>query len=192
MVGDDQVQPQLARAPGGVGGADAAIDRHHHLHVFGGEPVERGRLQPVAVLQPIRNEVHDIGAEQLERAADDHRRRDAVDVVVAVDGDPFAPLDRGEQPIDRRAHVGQPHGIVEMVERRPQEAIGDLRIRESANTQQPRQRRPDLQCLRQRRHAARVTLRVRPDVGRHLHTNRAGALRGPERPSNAERAELAE
>ena len=45
--------------------------------------------------------MHDVGAEQLERAPQDHRRRDAVDVVVAVDGDPLLARDRREDAIDR-------------------------------------------------------------------------------------------
>ena len=45
----------------------------------------------------------DVGAEQLEGAAQDDGRRDAVHVVVAVDGDPFLPRDGGHDPIDGHA-----------------------------------------------------------------------------------------
>ena len=51
------------------------------------EPIERRRLQAVPVAQALRDEVDDVGAEQLERAAQNDRRRDAVDVVVAVNRD---------------------------------------------------------------------------------------------------------
>ena len=88
----------------------------------GVQPLDRRRLQAVAVLQPLGDEVDDVGAEQLERAPQDDRRRDAVDVVVAVDGDPLLPRDRRQDAIDRDAHVGERHRIVQMIERRVQEA----------------------------------------------------------------------
>ena len=70
------------------------------LHAFGVQAIDGRRLQAVAVGQALGNEVADVGAEQLERAAQDHRRGDAVDVVVAVDGDALAAGDRAQQPID--------------------------------------------------------------------------------------------
>ena len=45
------------------------------------------RLQPVAVLEPLGDEVRDVAAQQFDRAAQDDGGRDAVDVVVAVDDD---------------------------------------------------------------------------------------------------------
>ena len=93
MVGDDQIDAELARAPRRVGAADAAVDRDDQRDAVGVQPIDRRRLQAVAVLQPLGDEVDDVGAEQFERAAQDDRRRDAVDVVVAVDGDPLLPRD---------------------------------------------------------------------------------------------------
>ena len=86
----------------GLDAADAAIHRDHQPRAVGVQPIERRRLQPVAVAQPLGNEVHDVGAEQLERAAQDHGRGDAVDVVVAVDGDALLAGDRAEDAIDGR------------------------------------------------------------------------------------------
>ena len=43
-----------------------------------------------------RNEVADVCAEQLERATEDDRGRDAVDVVIAVDGNPLLAGNRGQ------------------------------------------------------------------------------------------------
>src|SRR3972149_2765150 len=61
-------------------------------------------------------------AEPLQGAAQDDRGRDAVDVVVAVDRDALAPLDRREQAIDRGPHVGEQERVVELIERGVQEA----------------------------------------------------------------------
>ena len=82
--------PELARAPRGFGAADAAVDRDDQLHAFGVQAIERGRLQAVAVAQPLGDEVDDVAAEQLQRAPQDHGGGDAVDVVVAVHGDALA------------------------------------------------------------------------------------------------------
>ena len=84
-----EIDAELARAPRRVGAADAAVHRHDQRDALGVQPLDRRRLQSVAVAQPLGDEVHDVGAEQLERAAQDHGRGDAVDVVVAVDRDPL-------------------------------------------------------------------------------------------------------
>ena len=49
-----------------------------------------GGLEAVPVAQPLGDEVHDFSAEHLERPAQDDGRRDAVDVVVAVNRDALA------------------------------------------------------------------------------------------------------
>ena len=90
-----------ARSRGGAA-ADAAVDRDDDARAGGVQAIDVGRLQAVAVAQALRQEVRDVAAEQLERAAQDHRRRDAVDVVVAVDRDPLLARDRGQQALDRR------------------------------------------------------------------------------------------
>ena len=65
----------------------------------------------VAVAQPLGKEVRDVGAEQFERATQDHGRCDAVDVVVSVDrdallvGDGAAECDR-RRPADRSGRLG--------------------------------------------------------------------------------------
>jgi hypothetical protein len=82
------------------------------------EAIERGRLQPVAVAQPFRDEMRDVGAEELETSTQDHRRGHPVDVVVAMDGDPLAVGDGAENPVDRQRHVGQTEGIVQIIKGR--------------------------------------------------------------------------
>ena len=106
VVGDDQIDAELAGAPRRLGAANAAVDRHDQLHAFGVQPIDRAGLQAVAVGQPLGNEVADVGAQQLERAAQDHRRGDAVDVVVAVDGDALA-IRRSRAAADRRRIPGR-------------------------------------------------------------------------------------
>ena len=131
MVGDDQIDAELARAPRGLGAADAAVDRDDQRHALGMQPVDRRGLEAIAVLQPFGDEVDDVAAEQLERPAQDDGRGDAVDVVVAVDGDPLLAGQRLFEPRDRAVHVREPEGIVQLVERRVQEACRELGIVEA-------------------------------------------------------------
>ena len=52
MVGDDQIDAELARAPRRVGAADAAVDRDDQRHAVGVQPLDRrpaaGRSRPSA------------------------------------------------------------------------------------------------------------------------------------------------
>ena len=138
VIGDDQIDAEFAGAKRRIGAADAAVHRHDQRDAIGVQPFDRGRLQPIAVLQSLRDEVRDVGAEQLERAAQDDGGRNAIDIVVAVDRDPFLACDRGHDPIDRDAHIGKAHRIVQMIERRIQEPARLFRIGEAALAQQSR------------------------------------------------------
>ena len=128
VIGDDQIDAELARAAARVGAADAAIDGHDQRHAVRVQTLDRDRLQAVAVLQPLGDEVDHVGAEQLERAAQNHGRRHAVDVVVAMNGNPLFVRDRGEDAIDRDPHVGERHRIVQVVERRFQKSAREVRV----------------------------------------------------------------
>ena len=107
VIRDDEIDAQLARAPRGVGAADAAVDRHDHVDLVGVETIDGRRLEPVAVAQPFGDEVDDLSAEHLERAPQDDGGGDAVDVVVAVDGDPLAGRQRPLEARHGAVHVGQ-------------------------------------------------------------------------------------
>ena len=91
MVGDDEIDAELARPPRRVHAADAAVHRDDEPGALGVQAFERRRLQAVAVAQPFGNEVDDVGAEQLERPAQDDGRGDAVHVVIAVHRNALAP-----------------------------------------------------------------------------------------------------
>ena len=103
VVRDDQVDAELARPPRRFDAADAAVDRNDQRHAVGLQPLDGCRLEAVAVAQPLGDEMDDVAAEHLERATEDHRRRDAVDVVVAVNGDALAAGDGLLEPLHRRA-----------------------------------------------------------------------------------------
>ena len=121
MVGDDQVNAELPGASRGLGAANAAIHGHDQLDALSVQTVDRRGLQAVAIGQAFGNEMRDVRAEQLEGPAKDHRRGDAVHVVVAVHGNPLAIGDRRGEPIHRAFEAGEPERVVELFERRIQE-----------------------------------------------------------------------
>ena len=121
VIGDDQIHAELPCAQGRFSASDAAIDRDDERHAFGVEAIDCGTLQAVAVAQPLRDEMHHVPAEQLERAAQDHGRGDAVDVVVAVNRDPLVLCQRPLDTQDRAFHVRQLEWIVQMFQRRVEE-----------------------------------------------------------------------
>ena len=141
--------PQLARALRRLDAANAAVDRDDELHAIGLQTIERLGLKAVAVLDAIGKEVHDVRAEQLQRAAKNDRGGNAVAIVIAVDGDALFPLDRRENPVDRRRHIREHERIVQMIERRPEKSLRALELVDPANRQQPRDRRADLQLARE-------------------------------------------
>ena len=116
MVGDDQIDPGLTRPLRGLDRPDSAIDRNHEAHAVVPQAIERLRLQAVAVAHALGDEMLDLGPQQLEETTQDHGGRDPVDVVVAMDDNPFATLDGGEQALDCGRHVRQPEWIVKMVD----------------------------------------------------------------------------
>lgn len=129
--------------------ADAAVDGDDERHPIGVQSIERFGLKPVPILDAIRKEVHDARAEDLERAPKNDGGRDAIAIVIAVNGDPFSSLDCRENALDRRRHVREHERIVQMIERRPEKSLRALQIIDPANRQQPRDRRTDLQLVRE-------------------------------------------
>ena len=155
VIGDDQVDAELARAAGRFGAADAAVDRNDQPDAVGVQPFDRRRLQTVAVAESFRDEVDDLAAEELQRPAQDDRRGDAIHVVVAVDGDPLLAREGLLDPGDRGRHVGEPERVVQVIERRVEEARGILRISQAAQAQQARHGRMEVERRGQARRPAR-------------------------------------
>ena len=80
--------PAALRAGHALDRRDAAVDGHDHgRRVLGEHPPHRLRLQAVAVLEPMRQEGHGVGARAQERRPQLGDRGDAVHVVVAEDDD---------------------------------------------------------------------------------------------------------
>ena len=77
-------------------GGDRAVDGHQQVGPARGEPLDRRGGEAVAVVDAAGQVPVDVGAERPQGADEDRGRADAVDVVVAVDGDPRAARDVAE------------------------------------------------------------------------------------------------
>ena len=83
--------PERARRRDLLDRGDGAVDGDQQLRPAGRQPLHRGAGEPVAVVDPARQVPVDVRAERAQRAHQDRGRADAVDVVVAVHGDPRGP-----------------------------------------------------------------------------------------------------
>ena len=94
--------------------------------------------------------MHDVAAEHLERAAKNHGGCNAIDVVVAMNGDALAPSQCLLQPFDGSIHVGEPERVVQVIERRMEKTRGLVDVAQAAQTQQPGDDRVDPECAGER------------------------------------------
>ena len=109
--------------------------------------------------------MHDHRTKQLERTTKDDGGRDSIAVVVAVDRDALFPLDRSEDPIDRRRHVRQLERIVQVIERRMQKPLCDLRRVNPANREQSSDGRANPQLVHEDFCGVIVAGEALPEIG---------------------------
>ena len=130
VVGDHHLHAGGLRGGHLLDRGDRAVHRHQEIRAAGGEPLDGRGGEPVAVVDPARQVPVDVGPERPQRPHEHGGRADAVDVVVAVDGDPRAALDSGEDPRRPRA---QPAERVERMPRlRREERARGAGVREAA------------------------------------------------------------
>ena len=112
VVGDDHVEPERVGACDLGDRRDPAVDREDEVDAVLRELLDRLRGEPVALFEAAREAPLDVRAELAQRQKRDDRRRDAVDVVVAVDADSLPLAHREVDPLDRRGHVAEAKGVV--------------------------------------------------------------------------------
>src|SRR2546425_12288757 len=105
VVGDDEIDAELAREQGLAHGGDAAVDGHDDARPVRGELAERLAVEAVALLVAVRDVRADDRAELAERPDEDRRAGDAVDVVVPVDDDALASRERTMEALERPVHI---------------------------------------------------------------------------------------
>ena len=85
----------------------AAVDCHDQRRALAGEVRHRFDIGTVAFGDSVGDVDNRFAAAGFEVFADQRRAARAVDVIVAEDRDPLAPLDRKAQPVGRRLHIGK-------------------------------------------------------------------------------------
>ncbi len=109
MVGDHHLHAQLPSQLHLLDRGDAAIDGDQELGPTLRELLDVVGAQPVPVRDPVRDQPVALGAQLAQRADQDRRRADAVDVEVAMDGDPPAVANRSRRRArPRRPSTGTP------------------------------------------------------------------------------------
>ncbi len=113
MIGDDQLQPELA-SPQRFGDArHTAIDGDDHLRATTGQCLKRVAIQTIAVVDAIGHVVADLGREQLEAQGQKRRAAHSVDVVIAVHDDSPTGGDGRHDAVGRSGYARQILGIAQ-------------------------------------------------------------------------------
>ncbi len=182
MVGDDQIDAQLTSPDGRLHPANPAVHRDAQLHAVLVQPIDRGWLQAIAVAQAVGNEVTNVSAEQLECAAKNDCGGDAVDVVVAVDGDALVIRQRLADARDRFRQSGEPRGRVQVIQGGLEKARGIVRIGEAALAQQVGDDGLEPERTSEPVGGRLIDRRVLPDWGHHRQVARSEPKSRPRRP----------
>jgi len=96
VIGDDEVYAEFFGGLCGCGGGDAAIDCDDDFGALVGECFDGGFVEAVAFVDSVGDVGGDfgVGCDDPEHVDEDCGGGDAIDIVIAEDGDWFAVLDR--------------------------------------------------------------------------------------------------
>src|SRR2546425_2352170 len=141
VVGDDEIDAELAREQGLAHGGDAAVDGHDDARPVRGELAERLAVEAVALLVAVRDVRADDRAELAERRDGDRRAGDAVDVVVPVDDDALASRERTMEALERPVHIAHRRALLRGDPGRQE--VGHLRRADAPPGEDPRDERGD-------------------------------------------------
>ena len=123
MVGDDDVDAALDRAPHRVHAGNAAVDRDDQLHIpLSQNAFQHFQLQAVAVDQAVRNDMRRVGADRAKNRLQENDGSDAVDVIVAVDEDGLTVAHRSLDTVAGGGHTVNPGWIVQILSSRRDKA----------------------------------------------------------------------
>ena len=117
VVGDDQLQPEVAGMLRLRDRRDPAVDRDHEAHALRRQRRERLGVEAVALFLPARHVPRGLGVERLQAADEDRGGAHAVGIVVAVDRDLPAGLGGSQDPLGGLGHAGEGFGVAEVGER---------------------------------------------------------------------------
>ena len=157
VIDDDDVHSELGSGIDLRHRGHATVGRHHEPRPSLREPPECVEVQTVSLDQSIRDVVVDARRRPATRSevgegaqhGDEERRAgDAVDVVVAVDADRLARLERARQPRDGSVDALERERVGQMLERRFEEPLRLLGVAQSARPERASDggQQPQLGC----------------------------------------------
>ena len=145
MVGDDHVDTDLRGVCGLLDGGNAAVDRYDKAHVLRLERIERGAVEPVALLVPVWDIGHAPEPLTAQIVRDKAGGGYSVHVIVAVDRNGLPVPYRAQDALTRLVHVQHQHGVAQQLL-----PAGDERLRFGGSPDPPQR-----QHRRQQRREAR-------------------------------------
>ena len=115
VVGDDHVDADLRGVRSLLDGGDAAVDRYDKAYALRLERVERGAVEPVALLVPVGDIGHTLDPLAAQIVRDKAGGGDAVHIIVAVDCDGLPVPYRAQDALVRLVHVQHQHGVAQQL-----------------------------------------------------------------------------
>ena len=135
VVADDDVEPAIPGEPRRLDRGDALIYRHQDPDPRGGRLLHDLGRQAIAVLQPVRYGVRDVGPRPSEPSHQQGHAGHSIHIVVTTDEDGFLTRHRPLESGDRYRHSRHRPRVVERGSGRIQEDLGGL-ARGAASTDQ--------------------------------------------------------
>ena len=135
VVDDDHVHAELAGACDLGHAGDAAVERDEEAGALAGDAFDGAEVEPVALVDAVRDVGPGWSADGVEEEGEKRGGADAVDVVVAVEGDLLCLDDGAGEPLDGRGHALHPEGVGEVGELVGEEPGGVLRIGDAAGNE---------------------------------------------------------
>ena len=115
MVGDDHVDADLRGMRGLLNGGNAAVDRYDKAHALRLERIERGAVEPVALLVAVGDIGHAPESLSAQIVRDKAGGGDAVHIIVAVDRNGLPVPYRAQDALTRLVHVQHQHGVAQQL-----------------------------------------------------------------------------
>ena len=107
VIGDDEIQADVARVLRFGNRARAAIHGNRQAHAIRLQFVERPGVQAIAFLKAVRDVDTAVCAQRGQHFLQQRTGRHTIAIVIAVDGDGLTAADGAHDALDRQRHIAQ-------------------------------------------------------------------------------------
>ncbi len=163
MVCDNDRHAEAVGIRHGFPRLNAAVRGNDKRRALLFRPINRLRLDVVAVVFAMRYAVNEFRAQGGQCAHIERRAGDAVYVIVAMHKDRLAICQRVFDAMRGPVHIRQAERVMQLTQIRPQKGIGGSRIGQPSVTEQPGSQRVYPHFTHQRLFCLRVPLRLCPE-----------------------------